>query len=349
MAATAENNARQLIRKYTAIGNGGQSGLGAVFILSLDCEGKWGMADSLTDHHRRHWTTDSLTKVYKDILDLLATVHLSATFAFVGALTLSPEQYSANRDKFGDSPAARAWLKYFEQDMSSGNYEGWFAPRLLSMVMERGRHEIASHGFSHLPLLDPGTTAKDATRELQAAVAVTRLHGVTPRTFIYPRHLIGHVNALVEHGFIAYRGGHHEQPGTAQRLANLASEFNVFAAAEPHSALGMTPVVVPSGYFINWQHGIRSRVPISVTVARWKAIVDDAIKHQRVAHAWFHPHNLIDGVDQLPLLEELLANVAKEVKAGDLGNLTQFEYARLISNQWVPLRNRDVELSVAMQ
>src|SRR5713226_7228419 len=62
------------------------------------------------------------------------------------------------------SPAANAWLRQFDQDLRDKNYEGWFVPGLLDMVCSRGRHEIASHGFTHLPFDETVVTAEDADR-----------------------------------------------------------------------------------------------------------------------------------------------------------------------------------------
>src|SRR6266481_4493553 len=102
--------------------------LPASFILSLDCEGKWGMADAITDHHRKHFLNDRIRKTYRDLVDLFAALDLSATFAFVGAFTLSAEQYQDQIAGTECSPVAKAWLRQSEHDLHDRNYEGWFVP-----------------------------------------------------------------------------------------------------------------------------------------------------------------------------------------------------------------------------
>jgi hypothetical protein len=42
----------------------------AVFILSLDREGKWGLADRISEHHARYFTSENLRNANADLLAL---------------------------------------------------------------------------------------------------------------------------------------------------------------------------------------------------------------------------------------------------------------------------------------
>ena len=66
----------------------------ATFILSLDCEGKWGVADLLGSDHARQLTDDRLRKAYAEIVALLDEHQVPATFAFVGAFAQKPEAFA---------------------------------------------------------------------------------------------------------------------------------------------------------------------------------------------------------------------------------------------------------------
>ena len=55
------------------------------FVVSLDCEGKFGMADKISDFHNRHLTDQNLRKVYSGLVELFDRYEIRATFAFVGA------------------------------------------------------------------------------------------------------------------------------------------------------------------------------------------------------------------------------------------------------------------------
>ncbi|MBI3473022.1 MAG: polysaccharide deacetylase family protein [Candidatus Solibacter usitatus] len=113
-------------------------------ILSLDCEGKWGMADHLSPHHAAVITNRNLAQVYAGLLKVLERRRLRATFAFVGAWTMNRDEYQPNADLFGDSPESHVWPRNFRADLQRGVTDGWFAPELLRTVVADGRHEIAS-------------------------------------------------------------------------------------------------------------------------------------------------------------------------------------------------------------
>ncbi|SVE06845.1 uncharacterized protein METZ01_LOCUS459699, partial [marine metagenome] len=59
----------------------------AIFILSFDCEGKWGMADIIDNNIDSSITNQNLTMAYRSILALLDKHKIKGTFAFVAALT----------------------------------------------------------------------------------------------------------------------------------------------------------------------------------------------------------------------------------------------------------------------
>ena len=43
-----------------------------IFIISFDCEGKWGVADILNSHHEHYVTNERLNQAYRNILNILA-------------------------------------------------------------------------------------------------------------------------------------------------------------------------------------------------------------------------------------------------------------------------------------
>ena len=82
--------------------------LTARFILSLDCEGKWGVADHLTPANHAQLTDAKLREAYRSILDLLDRYAIPATFAYVGCFSLSAVELAQRRaaqDAKGWQPA----------------------------------------------------------------------------------------------------------------------------------------------------------------------------------------------------------------------------------------------------
>jgi hypothetical protein len=45
-----------------------------------------------------------------------------------------------------------------------------------------------------------------------------------------------------------------------------------------------------------------------------------------------HPHNMIDGLGQKELFDQVLAHAASHIRAGRLRNLTQHDYWSAVSN-----------------
>jgi hypothetical protein len=99
----------------------------------------------------------------------------------------------------------------------------------------------------------------------------------------------------------------------------LVSEFNVFAQSDDSPPSNNT---VSAGRFLNWRSGPRRLVPTRMTVRRWKSILNDAVAHNRCAHLWFHPHNLITGTAQRELVTNILELAGASVKRGDLNSTT---------------------------
>jgi peptidoglycan/xylan/chitin deacetylase (PgdA/CDA1 family) len=299
-----------------------------LFIVSLDCEGKWGFADCITAHHDTYFTEANLLAAYRKLLALFARHEIPATFAFVMAFTLSDAERAALADRLRDVIVdGKNWLRYYRAAEANGRTEGWFCPLALDEVRAHSEHEVACHSFCHAPLAESSIARDDAARELDAASAVAALKGIELRTFVYPRNQIGHRELLRQHGFIGYREALPRVNGVLGQAHALASEFNVIARSQPplENADGLCRI--PAGYFFNWRYGVRAKIPPAVTRRRWAAILRDAADRGEVAHLWFHPHNIIDGPETFDVLEDVLRDAASLRAQNRLQFVTQKEYA----------------------
>src|SRR5262249_26677342 len=228
------------------------------FIISFDCEGKWGMADRITPHHDRFLTESNIERAYTKIVDLLARHDVPATFAFVMAFTLSTTEFSRYSDRLHDVQFQGSnWLRYFRSQIAAGHSDGWFAPHAIDIVRSRPEHEIACHGFSHLPIGDSGVARLEAAHEIQSAEAVAREKGLKLKTFVFPRNLIGHTDLLAAAGYIGYRDCLVHSTGPAAAKLSAAAEWNVLGRAQPHGMQHNGLQVIPAGNFLNWRRGAR--------------------------------------------------------------------------------------------
>lgn len=302
----------------------------ATFILSLDCEGKWGMADKITHYHDRHLTTAKLSEAYASLLALFERYEIPVTFAFVMAFLLSGEEQRDNDHLFPTCDAGSRWLSRFRDAQAHGSLEGWTHPELLDRVREKERHEIACHGFSHLPL-DHSITSATAGAEFDACKQVAAMRGVTLETLVYPRNQVGHVDLLKPNGFGGFRDRLSRPEGKAGMLMALASELNIYERTQPARipARG-EPVRIPAGHFFNWRVGARKRVPMAITKLRRKNLLARSGDGD-VVHLWLHPHNIITGPQTLASLEQILRKVADRRHQGKVETMTQSQYCRRIA------------------
>lgn len=281
------------------------------FILSLDCEGKWGVADLLTAAHHEALSDRRLREAYEAIARLLGDLSITATFAVTELLLCSRDELRAlQHDEI------RARLPYTGpafDDLLRGSGEGWSAPWVADLIGER--HESACHGVTHTPW-----TAM--TRD-QAGYELSLRPNSAGRTFIYPRNAVAHLDLLEETGFVGYR----RPPPPRSRAASIASEFNPFVGAEP-SLPPATLQPIPGGYFINWLSGLRRTVPQALTRYRARRILRDAARSGGVAHFWTHPENIAAAPATLGNLAAVLEEAASLRRQGLIEVVTQIEYCR---------------------
>lgn len=293
------------------------------FIVSLDCEGKWGMADHLDGWHHAHLRREELVPAYERLVGLFGRYEVPASFAFVMALLLSPNEQRAMAARFVDTKVeGRNWLKSYRDAQADNDLEGWSCPELLDIVRSGTGHEIACHGFTHLPLGEDLVGAEAVAREMTACGEVAKAKGLKLETLVYPRNLVGHQPIVAEAGFTGYRA----RPPRRGKASALLAEMNPLDRAQVPLADEAGMVVIPSGEMLNWQSGPRRYVPRAASKRRWKARLGHAARSGGVAHLWLHPHNIIDAPGTFERLEDILSEAARLRDAGRLVTATQAQY-----------------------
>ena len=292
----------------------------ARFILSFDCEGKWGSADHPVMASSNPISGDSLANAYTHIFQILEKHNISATFALVGLFAGAYEQYVDSRGDLLESEPHRNWLQVPERSFAAGLHDGWFYPELVDQIKSRGNHEIASHSFTHLPLHNEGVTEESFFTEMK---------------FINPRNQIKFENRLSDFNFAGYRQCDIQNSAYSNRYKILQDEYNIGRKSDAHS-LNAEPVEIPPGIFLNWRHGPRRVIPKWATLKRWSNVLDHAVASGGVAHLWMHPHNLITARGQVELFCDAIALVAKTQKTGLIDTVTQAEYCKEIAQQAQP-------------
>lgn len=297
--------------------------MAARFILSLDCEGKWGVADHLT--RREHdWLSDErLRRAYRQILGVLGEFEVPATFAFVG-LFAEPEESFRKLTPAIAQLAARApdYLGPALLDSREGSRQGWHGSWAIDAVANASvRHEIALHGVTHVPWT---SQRRDFFVEELALLRELSSPVTDAKTFVFPRNAVAHLELLGSAGFEGYRSA----PRRRGRARSLLSEFNLWSAPEcdfQSSKAGL--VAIPAGFFVNWRHGVRRLVPRWLSRARFRRLLDDG-ESGGVIHAWMHPENIASAPESLNVLRNVIRLVASKRDSGRCVPMTQIDYVR---------------------
>lgn len=303
------------------------------FIISLDCEGKWGIADLDSRIESGFITTSALVAAYDSLLRTLSVYEASATFAFVMAFTLTNNELEEWMPRLTDVQVGGAnWMRNFRRAEAEGDFDGWFCPQALDLVWDSGLHEIACHGFRHVLLGNGEVTKEEARYELQSATELAKRKRIDLKTFVFPRNHVGNLDLLADLGYVGFRNVH-PIVGRHGRLGNLTRELNVRETSQNSEPSAIGLVSIPGGYFLNWRNGLRRAIPEAVTLMRWRSILNDAVVNDRVALLYLHPHNLIDGPGTLKLLEGVLQIASKLRESKGLTIVTQAEYCARYSQR----------------
>lgn len=304
--------------------------MAARFILSFDCEGKWGVADVLSRREHKQLTDLRLRQAYDEIAALLDEYDVPATFAFVGAFSQSARDFDGIRPLLEElRQRAPSYLTPALDDIAHGSAQGWHGDWAVDAVgVARTRHEIALHGVSHVPW--NSVDAAFARRELEI---VPQLKGPVrdSRTFVYPRNAVAHEQLLSDAGFEGYRTGR-----PMSRARSFLSEFDLFTRPEPVVARTNGAQPIPAGYFVNWKNGLRRLVPSWLSVLRAQRMLETARQNEAVVHYWLHPENVASAPETLALLRSLVRTAADARERGHCTILTQLDYCRLVSRSPAP-------------
>lgn len=282
---------------------------GGRFILSLDCEGKWGVADHLTPAHDEQLADDRLREAYDAIADLLAHHGVVATWAFVGLFMRSADELaSLPADEIaGRLPYTRAAWEQIADGLG-----GWAGAWAVDRVA--GAHEVACHGISHTPWSD--------LSDEQAEYEISLGGDITGQTLIFPRNRVGHLDRLARAGITGYR----LPPPDRSRVASLASEWALTQPSESDPPADPVLQPIPGGVFVNWLSGARRLVPTAVTRLRARHMLRHAARTGGVAHYWTHPENIASAPATLANLAAVLEEVDALRRQGRITVITQAQY-----------------------
>ncbi len=294
-----------------------------VFTISLDTELAWGTFDK-GNVERYEKAYRNTPEVIDQLCDLFDEYEIPATWAVVSHLLEDcggnhPDRTSPDfewvDDWFGELPCA-----------SGMDEELWYAPWLLNRIQDCGtEQEIGLHGSTHMQLGADGCSWRHAEEEIGVAVETLRSHGIEPKSFVFPRNDIGHLDVLQEHGIEAYRGvdarwyERASVPDVLKPSLRFADEAARLKPSVVEPVERGDIVEVPGSQVFRPSHNGWKYTLGGSSVARARKGLECAARVGGVFHLWLHPFNLGHELEKdLTRFEDLLRVVKQFVERRDI-------------------------------
>jgi len=294
-----------------------------VFTISLDTELAWGTFDKgNVERYKKAYR--NTPHVIDRLCELFDEYEIPATWAIVSHLLEDCDGEHSDRlapdfkwidDWFSEVPCASGT----DQDL-------WYAPWLINRLQACDTvQEIGIHGSTHMQLGADGCSRKHAEEEIEVAMETMRAHGVEPKSFVFPRNDVGHLDVLRENGIVAYRGKDacwYERSSVLEQITPLfrfADETfrRPPPVVEPVERDGIVEVPGSQVFrpsYDGWQYTFGES-----SVARAKIGLRRAANTGGVFSLWFHPFNLGHEPDiDTDRLAEILECACDLRKKGDL-------------------------------
>lgn len=288
-----------------------------VFTISLDTELAWGTFDKgNVDGYEEAYR--NAPEVIDRLCELFGEYEIPATWAIVSHLLEDCDGDHSDR-----APPDFEWVDdwFGELPCSSGMDKNmWYAPWLIDRIRDcETEQEIGLHGSTHMQLGANGCSRQHADEEIGAAMETLRSHGVEPKSFVFPRNDIGHLDVLREHGIRDFRGVNarwYERasiPSAVQPPLRFADEATrrTPPVVEPIERDGI--LEIPGSQVFRpsrdgWQY-----TPGESSVVRAKKGLRRAARTGGVFHLWLHPFNLGHEMDRDLERLECVFEMAREL------------------------------------
>jgi peptidoglycan/xylan/chitin deacetylase (PgdA/CDA1 family) len=121
------------------------------------------------------------------------------------------------------------------------------------------KHDVGAHGYSHKRFSD--LNPKEAENELSMISEGMKRFNVAPKSFVFPRNSIAHLDLLQKHGYLCYRG------------------YGTFS----HDGM----YIVKTGELYDVHPGLY--IDKAANPRQLKALLDICITKKAPFHIWFHP------------------------------------------------------------
>lgn len=290
----------------------------AKFVMSLDFELFWGVADTQTvAGYGRNVL--GVWQAIPRLLGLFDRHRVKATWATVGMLMCrNYEHWRGIRPAILPTYTRRGISPYDRDGLVKEHERLFFGRPLVQQILATQGQELATHTYSHFYCNEAGATPAQFAADLACAKALAAELGVQFQSVVLPRNQISEafLPVLGEAGITVFRGntdhwlyrtGDRVPGGVAGRVARFADACLPLSGSRTvHATRRGALVNVPASLFL-YPWSPSKQAVSAARLRRLKCGMTAAARSGGVFHLWWHPHNHGVNLEQnLALLDELL-------------------------------------------
>jgi hypothetical protein len=265
--------------------------------------------------------------VHDRLLDTLCAADICATWTVVGGLSL-PGTCGPHDRWFANLPETLT-SKVPAGDENSSPL--WYRPSFVKRLRDAyPAQDVGIHGgLTHLIWGDSKTTSGQANREIFRGISALQKIGVQPRTLVFPRNEVAHLEVLTRRGICCYRGRApvlSEKFGFrfAQRVARGIEELRQLTPPTvwPEEVLpGLWNIPASLNLYSMRETALRI-APLRTRFERVRLGIEATADQRGIFHLWFHPENLAEETWSFPIFEEVVELLVQRRAAGEIEILT---------------------------
>ncbi len=305
-----------------------------IFCFSFDFELAWGNFDRWDREKLEIKCRIARESVLPRLLEILQRHSISATWAVVGHLMLG-ECAGCH----GNPTPKHSWFPEWyaidpkgRESEHPGCYSRSFLRKLAELIHPQ---DIGLHGFSHCIWGDPGCSAAVAAVEMDNALRAAAGLNITPKSFVFPRNSIGHLDVLAASGIRIFRDRRFSKFQNSSPPIRRGLHFvSQFVGLGPPTVMPRTDhgmVCIPFSSLYPSMDGIRRLISVPARVKRAVKGMKRAFLDRGVYHLTTHPvylayedtrtEKLLEG------LEHIFAQAASFRDRGELDTLNMHQIA----------------------
>jgi len=285
-----------------------------VFTISLDFEIYWGVSDHRTIESYQE-NLRNVPLVVERLLKLFTDRDIHATWATVGMLFCTNKTELETWVNVPDRPTyTNSKLSNYSIISAVGENENedkfHYALSLIRKIIKTPGQELATHTFSHYYCLEPGQTAKQFNKDLEAANKIHQREGNRPISIVFPRNQYNneYLDVCRSNNILCYRGNYSswiykpEAKSTEsawKRMARIADAYIPLSGNKYVFASEDLPgmINIPASCFLRpYNQKLSFLEPLRLR--RIKNEMNAAASQKAIYHLWWHPHNFGKDIDK---------------------------------------------------